>query len=352
MTKEMLQKLTLHAVKGTAPENYELTQVEQATLDGFKELASSYTEFMKNRYDIYEIIMKAADEVVPMRVISALGAFADVQRVGKNEKILYTVRKGSMRAKKFITAIGLSGVYESFRLDTDTFEIPTKALGSAIQVDFERYIRGIESINDLMSIITEGLTDAVYIEVQRALKASLTQVGRPTKNVVIEAGWDPTKMVGLQNTVRAYGSNAVIFAPPEFISAMGADIVYDLVSTGGASAIVGAIQPNDVMDLHYEGRITFFRGSAVVQIQQSFLDETNEETWIDPQIAYVMPAGSEKVVKVGLRGGVEMWDWVNKDRSMELMFQQEMGVVIMTFHNWGIYQNTAISQTMAQPYGI
>ncbi len=77
MTIQELKELALHAVKRTAPSEFSVDSVDAALLDGFKELCGdSINTFMKNRYDVYEIISRTADEVVPDRVIDAMGAFA------------------------------------------------------------------------------------------------------------------------------------------------------------------------------------------------------------------------------------------------------------------------------------
>ena len=95
-----------------------------------------------------------------------------------------------------------------------------------------------------------------------------------------------------------------------------------------------------------------FRGTPIVQIPQSFIDEKNDKTWINPQFAYVLPSGKEKVVKIVFEGNTQVWDWKNKDQSMEIHTYKKMGAAILTHHNWGIYQNTSIPDTSDFPYGI
>ena len=81
MTLKEFRDIALHAAKGTAPANFTVENVNDAFIDGLKELAGSYNQFMKNRYDIYDIIIQSIDEILPKNVINALGAFADVQQV-------------------------------------------------------------------------------------------------------------------------------------------------------------------------------------------------------------------------------------------------------------------------------
>lgn len=343
-----IKQLALCSAKRTAPTNFTINDVDSALREELKGLASSINEFMRNRYDIYDIIITTADEVVPNKVISALGAFAEIQQVPQGQKAMFkTSVLGKNRAKKFLTQVGLSGVYETFRLDTDTFTLEAKAVGGAGTIDFERMLDGAENMADIMDIVTEGLTDAVYTEVQKALVAAANDPARPNANKVVSAGFDANEMFKLMTVVKAYGSNAVIFATPEFVGEMGPDAIVP-----GTTSYPGVYHPEDINDIRNTGYIKIFRGAPIVEIPQSFIDENNEKTWINPQYAYVLPAGKEKIVKVVLEGQTQVYDWVNKDNSMEIHTYKKMGVAILTHYNWGVYQNTNIPDTSEEVYGF
>lgn len=345
-TIQEMKELASYCVKGTAPANYSNESVESALRGAFQELAGSVNQFMKNRYDIYEILISAADEYVPNKVIDAMGIFAEVKTVGQGQKAMFRRKLGRNRAKKFLTQVGNSGVYETFRLDSDTFEVGAHAIGGAATIDFERYLDGAESLTDLMDVINEGLTDAAYLEVQKCLRAALNATGRPTANKVTGSSFSAAEMQKLISTVRAYGTSAVIFAPPEFVAAMGADAIVPV-----GTNYQGVYSPKDIEAIHDQGYINIFRGTPVVQIPQSFVDESNTKTWIDPQLAYVLPTGGERVVKIVFEGATQMHDFTNRDNSMEIHVYKKMGAAILAHHNWGIYQNTGITQTFESPYG-
>ena len=345
MTLKEFRDIALHAAKGTAPETFSVNDVNAAFVDGLKELAGTYNQFMKNRYDIYDIIIESIDEVMPADVMSAIGAFAEVQQVAQGEKAMFRRKKGAQRAKKFLTQVGLSGVYETFRLDADTFEVSAHAVGGGATIDFERMLDGAESLAEVVGIVTEGLTNAVFVEVQKALIAAL-QVMPATNKVA--GSWSADNMVKLLNVVRAYG-NPVIFAPPEFVAAMGPDAIVPTI----ASAAQGIYSPKDIEAIHDYGFVQVFRGAPIVKMPQSFVDETNTETYIDPRLAYIFPAGQEKVVKVVLEGQTQIRDHENKDNSMEVFAWKKMGCAILTYHNWAMYQNTSITDTRAKDiYGF
>jgi hypothetical protein len=114
----------------------------------------------------------------------------------------------------------------------------------------------------------------------------------------------------------------------------------------------GVYHQGDIDAIHNSGYINIFRGTPIVQIPQSFIDESNTKTWINPQFAYVLPAGKEKVVKIVFEGNTQVWDLKNPDNSMEIHTYKKMGAAILTHHNWGIYQNTSIPDTSDFPYGM
>lgn len=345
-TIQEIKELALNAARGTAPENYSVENVNDALRDELNAMCSSINEFRRNQYDIFEIIIETADEIVPKKVIDYLGIFAEVKIVGNGQKAMFKRKLGKNRAKKFLTQVGLSGVYETFRLDTETFTVEAHAVGGAGTIDFDRMLDGSENMADIMDIITEGLTDSVFYEVQKALVAAYDAAGLPAANKKNQNTFVAKDMQDLVNVVRSYGTSAVIFACPEFVAAMGPDQI-------GDKSYDAVYSPKDIEDIANTGYIKMFRGTPIVQMPQSFVDETNTAVTLDPQYAFVLPTGGEKVVKVVLEGPTQMWMRDNRDQSMEINAYKKMGAAILTYHNWGIYKNTALKTTVVgKPYGF
>jgi len=360
MTINELKQLALHAAKGTVPATFAAQgesaadyDVNAAFRDGLKELASSYTQFMKNRYDIYEIVVETIDQIMPKNTIAALSPFAEVQVVGLGEKAIFKQKTGKMRAKKFLTYAGINGVYETFRLDSSTFELGGQNVAIGGTIDLARLMDGAESLADVMDVINTSLQDAVYVKVTQALRAAFDVATVPPANRKSTASFESDKMVQLLNVVRSYG-NPVIFAPGEFVAAMGADAIVPISTYGTPNAVAGiqgVYSPDDIEAIHRTGYINIFRGAPIVQIPSSFVDENNEKTYVDPQLAYVLPSGNEKVVKVVLEGPTIIRDYENRDGSMEIYAEKKIGTAILTYYNWGIYKNTGIPDNSQNPYG-
>lgn len=333
-----LKELALHAAKGTAPANFSNENVNEALIGEMSGWCSSVAEFNRHKYDLFEIITETADEVVPAKVLSAIGQFAEIKNVPQGQKVVFKKRLGRERAKSFVTRVGLAGVYEAFRLDQSSYEVPVHAIGGAGMVDFERFLDGAESMVEVMDIIAEGMEEAVYKEVLAALNTAFTAVAMPAANRVSVNGWDAAKMAKLCANVKMYGNGAVIFATPEFITTMGADVIVNPVTSG-----TPVVSMADIDAIHNTGLIKIFRGTPVVEIPQSFVDESNTELVFPSDMAYVLPTNGEKVVKVVFEGNTQMLDRQDEDWTFEFRCYRKLGVAIHTLNNWGAYKNTALS---------
>jgi hypothetical protein len=338
MTIAELRELARHAAHRTAPTEFSVANVDAAIADEFKKMTGSINNFMRNRHDIYDIIIENADEIVPVKVMDAMGQFAEVIAIANgDQKVFKRGGLGRNRAKKFLTQVGLNGLYETFRLDHETFTIGMKSIGGAVGIDFERMMDGAESLAEFMSVLAEAQEDAIYVEVQNALMAAAESTVMPGANKVAGA-YSAADLQKLVNIVKTYGGSATIFASPEFVAAMGPDAIVPPTAN-----LPGVYNPRDIEDIAANGRIKMFRGTPVVELRQSYLDEKNEQVMINPQFAYVLPSGKEKIVKVLLEGATQMYDVVNPDQSIEIHTYKKVGVGILAFNNWGIYKNTAIS---------
>jgi len=351
MTIQEMKELALHAVERTAPAEFSVDNVDEALHDAFAELAGSINNFRRNKYDIFDIMITAAEKVVPQDVLAQLGSFCEIRQVAQGQTVLFKRGPiGRNRAKKFLTQVGLSGVYETFKLDSETFRIPMKSIGGAITMDYERFLDGAENLSDLMEVMAEAQTQGIYREVQAALIAAASEARMPSANKVSASSFDAQKMVQLCNVVKSYGDGCTIFATTEFIDEMGPDYFMVAGTKGGSTITKAEIVKDDIDRIHNVGRIALFRGVPVVEMKQGFYDDSNTVKVLNPQYAYVLPTGKEKVVKVVLEGSTQMRDWENKDGSIEIESYRKVGVGIVHFNNWGIYQNTGI--TVTSPFSL
>lgn len=334
--KDLVQ-LALHEIRGTVPTtDFTLEDVKRSIKEEILAIAGTYKLYRHNKVAVFELIEELYDEILPARVNKILGAFAEVETFAQGQKAIYKIKLGRKRAKTFVTRVALSGNYETFRLDEETVEVTPKAHGGAGTIDFERFLDGKEEISEIMDIILEGLEDAIYVDIQKALLGSWSAANRPSVNRVTTAGFDAAEMSKLCNVVSAYGS-PVIFTTPQFAAEMTNAIDYDTNTPN--------IPQADLNDIREQGYIGRFKGCPVIVLPQSFEDELNTKYTINPRVAYVIPAGKERIVKIAFEGETIVKDWDNRDNSYEIQVYKKFGVAIISAPNyWGIYQNSAITE--------
>lgn len=325
-----LKQLAVAVYKKQAPTNFSLTDMEGALRDKFRELASDYNAYRRNKLEIFELIQEVIDEVAPQKIIDAIGAFAEVKTYGQGQKARFKKKLGRNNVKRFITRVGLGGVYERVRLDSEVIDVTTHAYGGAGYVEFEQFLDGTMDFTDLTNLIIDGIESRILEEIQSALVNTFSILGANNKASI--AGFQAAEMRKLITTVRAYGANATIFCTPEFAGTITPD-----------ASFVGDADKADKRDRGYIGK---FEGANVVVIPQSFTDETNATKVFDPQYAFVIPTGGsadEKIVKVALEGQTIVEDVKNADGSMEFQAYKKLGTVILFTNYFAVYKNTSLT---------
>ena len=331
-----LKVLAKQVAKKQPPTNFSLADAEEALRNQLKNLAKDYNHFRRNKLTIFELIQEMVDEVLPARVEAVIGRFAETRQFAQGQKPIFKKKLGRQRARSFITRAALSAIYETFRLDRQEIEVPVYAYGGAALIELERFLDGIENIDELMDIVTVGLEEAIYREVQDALISAI--VTMPAPNVFSSNTFDADEMVRLINVARAYGGRVNIFATPEFAASITPSAGFSVAGGYFGSATEEA-------ELRNQGWIGVFRGANVIVLPQSFDTDENLVKQINPGLAYIIPSGGEadeKIVKVAMEGQTIVDDFKNADRSMEIQAYKKFGVAVLTTNYYCVYQNTSL----------
>lgn len=289
-----------------------------------------YRSFRKNKVEIFELMEEAMDEIVPKKVREKIAIFADVQEYTQGKKPYFTMPLGKSNIKRFLTKIGLGGVYERVRLDRGSFEVTCSALGGTVYTEFEQFLDGTMDFAELCDLFIQALEEATYKEVYKALIAHIATM--PATNKKEFNGFDVATMNKLITLAKAYGTGVNIICTPEFASRI----------TPSAGFISDA-DKNEVREYGYIGK---FYGASVLVLDNSFEDETNETTVFNPKYAFVVPTGgsaSEKVVKVAYEGGTIIKETENADDSMEFKVQRKMGVAVTATNHIGVYVDSSFN---------
>lgn len=319
---------TCYSVNG---ENLSVSAINDTLRDQFNEIAGTYNLYRENKTKVYSLVETLLDDILPTKVLQRYADFAETQTFAQGTKPVFIRKTGKMRAKQFITKVGLAGRYEVFALGEKSFEVATSAIGGAAAIGFEEFLDGRVDWAELVNIVLEGMDELILREIAKALMSSIEQL--PAANRVAATGFDETGMDRLISVVSAYGT-PVIYCTREFAVKM-------------IPADKGWVSDNMRDQYWANGFLASYKGVRVVLLPQSFEDETNATKVIDPGYAWIMPTGSnEKPVKIAFEGSAHMREVENDDWSREMQVYQKVGVGVMFTNNMASYVDESLKGKM------
>ena len=295
-----------------------------------REIAGTYQLYRENKNTVFTLIEETIDDVLPRKVMEQYGMFAEIKTFAQGDKPVFTQRiteAAKRRAKQFITKVGLAGVYEVFKLDGKTYEVPTSAFGGAAQIGFEEFLDGRVDFADVLDIVMEGLDRCVYIEIEAALKGAAVNLQAANKST--QTSFMESEMDRLISVADSYGQ-ATIYCTYEFAATM-------VPAEGWRSDAMKDQRWNN-------GYLANYKGHRVIVLPQSYEDETNTTKVIDPAYAWIIPTGgNDKPVKVAFEGQAIVNEYVNRDLSREVQVYKKLGVAALITNNICVYVNTSLS---------
>lgn len=326
-------------------ENFSYSDLNDTLRYELNELAGSYALYRENKNTIFQILEETIDDVLPQKVLQQYGQFAEVKQFAQGERPIFTQKitaASKRRAKQFITKVGLAGIYEVFKLDGKSYEIETSAFGGAAQIGFEEFLDGRVEFADVLDILMEGLDECVYLEIERALKATVSTL--PQANKVVTNDFIEAEMDRLISIVDSYGSKAAIYCTFEFAAKM-----LPLGSAGG-----NYDRWSDGMKEAYwnNGYFATYKGHQVIVLPQSFEDENNNTKVIDPRYAWIMASGAKKPVQIAFEGQTIIREIENADMSREVQAYKKMGVTALFTSDMAVYVDNALDYNGAAPIDL
>ena len=305
-------------------ENYTYDSLHDTFRNEMNELAGDFNSFRRNATIVYQLLEQVLDEVSPKRIMEKYGDFAEVKVCAQGQKPSFSKKIGKNRLKKnFITRVGLAGIYEVGKLDSETFDVPMGAIGGAVQIGLEEWLDKKVDFSELLDILLEGIDDAVYEEIGLAFTAMVQNLGPYNKystNTFNEAKFDQ-----LIATAGAYGI-PTIYCTFEFASTV-------LPADGWRS-------DKHKQERWEKGYITDYKGHKLVVLPQS-LTEDNSTKIMDPSWAYIFP-GDAKPIKLAFEGQTIIDEFINKDRSREVQVYKKFGIATVATPDLAAYQNTSL----------
>lgn len=309
---------------------YNYSDMQETLRTQFQELAPDYRTYKINQNTIFALLEETINDVLPQRVMEQYSQFAEIKTFKQGQQPVFTQKittASRRRAKQFIGKVGLAGLYETFKLDGRSYEVTTNAVGGAAQIGFEEFLDGRVNFADVLDIVLEGIDECIYMEIEKQLigaAASLQATNKHSQNGFSEADMD-----ALISIADSYGKSA-IYCTYEFAATM-------VPAQGWVSDEMRNQKWNN-------GYLANYKGHQVIVLPQSYEDETNTTKVIDPSVAFIIPVGAEKPVKIAFEGGAIADEYTNYDRSKEVQIYKKVGVRAIFSNAICVYQNTGLTR--------
>ena len=308
--------------------------VNETLREELNALASSHAMYRENKNLIFSIMEEVLDDVLPKKVAERYVGLAQVKVFAQGDKPEFKRnRTNNRRAKQFITRVGLAGRYEVFKLGkkTESFQVPTSALGGAAQIGFEEYLDGRIDMAEVLNIVLEGIDEVIQEEVVRAMEGAVNQL--PAANRVSLNTWDEAAMDRLVSIAAAYGT-PVIYCTREFAVRM--------------IPAEGWLTESMKETIWNNGWLGNYKGTKVVILEQSFTDETNSQKVVNPAHCWVIPTGASGTpIYIAMEGNTLMKEHENDDWSRDIQVYKKVGVVAMLNNSVCYYYDSSLDSEKA-----
>lgn len=308
---------------------YSYNDLQDTLRSELNEIAGTYSLYRENKNTLFALLEQTIDDVLPQKVLASYGQFADIKTFAQGDKPIFTQKvtaASRRRAHQFIGKVGLAGLYETFRLDGQSYEVTTNALGGAAQIGFEEFLDGRVDFAEVLNIVLEGLDECIYMEIERQLHGAIATLQAANKTT--QSNFNEAQMDRLIGIAESYGGKAVIYCTFEFAAEMVP-----------ASGWVSDEMRNERWNNGYLGN---YKGHQVIVLPNSYEDTNNTVKVIDPSYAYIIPTGAEKPVKIAFEGQTIVDEYTNYDRSREVQVYKKVGVRAIFSTDICVYQNQTL----------
>lgn len=312
--------------------NYSYSQLDDTLRKEMNELVGTPALYRENKNLLFGLIEETISEVLPAKVADIYAGFAEVKNLAQGDKPIFRrkITSAKIRAKQFITRVGLAGRYEVFKLGgSESFEIKTSAVGGAAQIGIEEFLDGRVDFAELVEIVMDGIEEVIQLEVGEAMKASIDQL--PAANKVVTDKFDVAAFDNLLAIADSYGK-ATIYCDSRFAATI-------------MPAEVAMMTEQMKNTLWEKGYFTSYKNHNVVILPNGLKDEQNNSLIYDPSYAWIIP-GANKPAYIAIEGATLTKESDNDDWSKDIQVYKKVGVGVMLTNDVCVYRNTSLSQSL------
>jgi len=317
MNKEAILELCMDVRKGTSSvQGQTAKQRKDELVEVFSHLMKDYD---RNKVEINEIIKENVNEVLKQKVGEALSIIADISYVGHGEKKTFRVRNGKLKAEY----VALGSEIRRQKIYKGEVVSQPQALGGAVYAELDDILAGrAEAFTEVIDEIAQAILEDVFATVQKTFVTAMTNA--PSANKYTGA-FSLAELRRVTNTIAAYGRPVIVG------TAVGLSHV---TSDAGFQASMSDSMKDQ---FNRDGFIGVWEGKSIVQLPNTFTDETNTEWILDNNLLYVIPVNADKPVKLVYEGDsvlLENQDFDTGDITKKVL--QKVGVNVLQAENLGL----------------
>lgn len=282
--------------------------------------------------EVFAIVEEVIEELLPKAVEDIVGGFVETKTFARNDEPVFEIKNiGKARARRGIVEGARGGIYKARRLDSKNFQVPVKVETVGAYVTLEEILLGTYSLSDLMSNITQGFVERIYINCVKALRTAKTLA--PAANIKSGAGFDGEAVDKLVRIAGAYGTPIIM----GFRSAIS-----KITNQVGWTSASPNVPVADLDETRNRGIVSVFHGTPVVELPNYLVDETNSEFIFKEGDIFILPSDS-RPVKVAMKGDLHIEENKHPSGSMEQQAHRMMGVGLYLANDICVYTDTAVT---------
>jgi hypothetical protein len=295
-------------------------------VEGMKSyLAELGKDYRRNEILINEVIEETVDAILPIKLGERLGAFAEIAVVGDGVTKKFHVPNGKIKAA--YTALGVEQPRQ--KLYKGSFTVATAPIGGAVYAEYEDLVAGRVDFAEMILQLVDAIMDTIYAGIQEALVGAFGVVNNANRfagSSFVQAEFDR-----LKGTVSAYGKPAIL----------GTGVGLSDISNG-AGFEWNKTTEQDRLDIRNFGHVAKYKGADVIELPNTFEDETNATKVLDDGYTYMIPVDGVKPVKIVLEGGMHIRDKQERDWSQTKEYYRKAGVSVLAVNHMALYENTSL----------
>lgn len=284
----------------------------------------NYTNFQKNKWDVYALVQEMVDVNVNRLTREAFSLFTEVSTTQLGDIPEYTVKNKNL-FKVGIIADGINSTRRQRKLNSK-LQVTSFKLAVSIYEEFDKFMTGRIDWMDLVDTVSESFNYELATQIATTFEAGYNSINANLKQATNAAGVDAELAKIINKVEGVTGRKAVVYGSAEAVG-----------------NIKGADSITDREDVRNNGQVLKFKGTNVVKLQNAY-DENGNKWALRNDMLYVIPEG-EKIVKLNLEGGVTILEdttgMTREDQQVEMSMMQKVSIGLLVASKFGAVQITA-----------